>query len=211
MAYETGDYCSLNDIKYNVGIVDSAGAVIDPSKDDGLLYDLIHQSSREIDSFCCRRFYGISETRYYDALDNVDQNVLLLDEDLAAIGTVTLSDGTALSASDYTLLPYNTTPKHQIRLLASSAKWYSYTTDPENAVTVSGTWGYVAGTIPPQVIKEACINLVRWRYQQRHAPFEQTGAGDLATYNVTSGIPQDVQRMLGPYRRYKFGAVEGRY
>lgn len=207
MAWAIGDYCTLTDIKYDQEIVDSAGTPIPTTKNDTLLEELIHRSSREIDLFCSRHFYGVSETREFDALDSVDGDSLLLDDDLAAVGTITLGTGDVLGSSDYVLLPYNVVPKHQIKIKASSAQWWAYDVDPEAAISVSGTWGYVSGTTPPEPIRQACVALVRWRYKQRQAPFEQAGLGDLGAYNVSSGIPQDVQRMLMPYVKYRFGAI----
>lgn len=211
-SWQAGDYADINDIKIDQEIVDSTGEPVASTKDDNLIWQLIHESSREIDSFCSRHFYGVVETRYFDALESVDGQTLLLDEDLAAVGTITLGTGDTLDSSDYVLLPYNSTPKHQIRLKASSSEWWSYNDDPEGAISVSGTWGYTAGTTPPDAIKRACISLVRWRYRQRQAPFEQAGMGDLGTYTVASGMPEDIQRMLLAFRRFVIGdATTGGY
>lgn len=209
MAWQIGAYCVLNDVKLDQEIVDSAGVPIASSKNDVFLEDLIYKCSREIDDYCGgRHFYGVVQTREFDALDNVDGQNLLLDEDLAAVGTVTLGTGDTLVAADYVLLPLNTLPKHKIRIKSSSTKaWSNYFVDPEAAITVSGTWGYTAGTMPPQPVQQACVDLVRWRYRRRHAPFEQAGLGEIGQYTVPSGMPTDIQRALGPYRRYVFGAV----
>jgi hypothetical protein len=212
MAWTVGDYCTLDDIKADQSIVDQTTGIPTPStSDDALIEDLITRCSRDIDDECGRHFYGIVETRLFNALDNVDGRDLLLDEDLAAVGDITLGTGDVLATTEYVLLPLNTVPKHQIRIKASSAHaWSSYFVDPEAAISVEGTWGYVPGTAPPQRIRQACIDLVRWRYRRRHAPFEQAGMGDLGQYQVPSGMPSDIQRMLGYYKRYVFGAIEGR-
>lgn len=213
MAWIIGDYCTLDDIKADQEIVDTTTGTPTPStSDDSFIEGLIHRCSREIDDYCgARHFYGISETRLFNALDNVDGRDLLLDEDLAYAGTITLGTGDVLPPADYVLLPLNTLPKHQIRIKSSSTHaWSSYFVDPEAAIAVSGSWGYTAGTTPPETIRQACIDLVRWRYRRRHAPFEQAGLGELGQYTVPSGMPSDIQRALGPYRHYAFGAIAAR-
>lgn len=199
MSWELGDYCTLNDVRVDQSIKATA------TGDDPLLEDLIEQSSREIDSFCGRRFYGLSETRYYDALEAVDGLTLLLDEDFATIATITLGTGDTLDEDEYVLLPLNTTPKHQIKLKSGSSQWWAFQDSPEAAISVAGSTGYTAGTMPPRPITRACVALVRYHYRKRQAPFESAGMGDLGAYGVSAALPEDVQRILMPYVKYRVG------
>jgi hypothetical protein len=199
MTWKPGDYCTLSDVRTDIGAISTS--------DDDMLENMIHDASREIDSYCARRFYAVGETRYYDAIADVDCVDLYLDDDLTYVTSITNGDGAVLLTTDYVLVPYNRNPKYLVRLKASSGKSWTYLSDPEKAIIVAGSWGYSPDLTPPDDIRRAAIGLVRWRYQQRQAPFEQAGQGDTGTYTVSSGIPSDIQRMLQPYRKMVFSAV----
>lgn len=193
------EYCSLNDVRVYMNTTQTS--------DDPLLSNLITDCSREIDTYCNRQFYGTTATRYFDAVQDVDNRTLYLDEDLQSVTSLVNGDSDTLSASTYVLQPPNESPKYAIRLKSSSGKSWTWQTDPENAVSVTGVWGYVSGTVPPEEIKRACIRLVAWRYKQKSAPFETTGLADLGQVVVPSAMPVDVARMLKPYVRLDFKAV----
>jgi hypothetical protein len=193
------EYTSLTEVKRYI----STGQ----STDDTLLQELITDCSREIDTYCQRQFYGTTATRYFDAEQDVTERTLFLDEDLQSVSALVNGDGETLSGSTYLLQPPNDTPKYAIKLKSSSSKSWTWYTDPENAISVTGVWGYVSGTVPPEDIKRACIRLVAWRYKQKSAPFETTGLADLGQVVVPSAMPVDVVRMLKPYVRLDFKAV----
>ena len=206
MAWVTGEYCSLEDVKAELGIVAAN------TNDDAKLQSYITAASREIDTFTKRRFYGVVDTRYYHALNDTDGRRLLLDYDLSGVIEITLGDGSVLAASDYVLEPYNEDPKFAVVLKASSdLSWKNYDTDPERAIAVEGTWGYTAGTVPPEAIRRAAISYTRWRYLARRASptSGQTGTGGIGEYPVTSHLPDEVQRMLTPFRSFVIKAVGG--
>lgn len=173
------DYCTLEDVK--------AYLTTSQSTDDLLLADLITDCSRAIDTLTKRHFYGNLETRTFDAVKNVYRNTLMLDEDLSTVVSITNGDGNTISASDYVLEPRNWTPRYGITLKVGSGKVWTYQTDPENAIAVNGSWGYVNGTTPPEVIKRACIRLVRYQYLEKSKKTE----------NIQ--VPDAIQKMLDPY------------
>lgn len=200
MAWQLGDYCSAADFKRDIRT--------SSSDDDDIIEDIIRQSSREIDLFCNRHFYGVVETRRFDALYSVDGLSLLLDEDLSGVVSITVGDGTTVDDGEYVLMPINASPKTAIKILATSGKWWSFITDPEAAIAIAGTWGFVAGTTPPEPIKRAALMLARYRYEQFQAPFETQGQGDIAAMNVPSAIPESIKNILMSYRKPYVRAVE---
>jgi hypothetical protein len=187
------DYCTLSDVKTYIGTAQTT--------DDTLISNLIPRASARIDAFCQRTFIARTETRYFDATADVQDRTLLVDDDLLAVTTLTNGDGTVLTASDYILLPSNATPKYGIMLKSSSGHSWTYTTDPENAISIAGSWGYKTGTVPPDDIKHAATRLTDWFYKQRSAPFETTGLPELGQIVVPSDMPPDISALLDPYRR----------
>jgi hypothetical protein len=205
MAWQVGDLCTLEDLKRELRMNPAN------TTDDQLLEDLIHDISSEVERFTNRHFYARAETRYFHALNDTDINRLLLDADLISVTQITLGSGAVLDADDFVLEPYNYSPHVSIALKRSSGKaWQQFQVDPERAIVVEGSWGFVDGTLPPADVKRAAIKFARWRYLEvRSNPVtEQSGMGGVGEFNVTSSIPQDVQRMLNPYRRKLIFAVQ---
>ena len=172
--------------------------------DDYLLDTLILAAQRMIEDYTGRVFEASADTtRTLDVARMVEGSTLYLDKDLCAITTVTNNaDGTAevLTSSHYTTLPRNETPYYALKLLTSTGKYWRYTSNSENGITIAGKWAY--STTPPAVIKQACTRLAAYFYQQRDAQvFDVTadlGSGQLI---IPKGLPQDVKVMLDPYRR----------
>lgn len=204
MAWELGDYATLAEVRRAIGIKSTI------TTDDDLIEEYIEDGSREIERFCGgRKFYGRVETRYYDALLHVDAQRLLLDDDLTGVVSITLGDGSTLPASSYILEPLNDQPKYALRLKDSATQhWSQYTTDPQAAIAINGTWGYTSGTVPPAVIRRACVKYAQWRYlERRTAPTtEASGTGE-GEFNITSGLPPDIQRMLASFVRPAYAAT----
>lgn len=187
------DYCTTAEVKVYKDIAQS--------DDDVLLAALITRASARIDRFCARTFTARAETRYFDALRDVDRQKLYLDDDLISVTSITNGDGTTVTSGQYVLEPVNHTPKYQIRLKASSGISWTYQTDPESAITVSGLWGYASGTVPPDDIKHAAVRLSAWYYDQRPAPFERQAFLDTGVIVTPADMPPDVRILLDPYKR----------
>lgn len=170
--------------------------------DDAFLIDLITRASRTIDTHCKRFFVGEMDTRYFDAVRDIDNQTLLLDEDLLSVIELTNGDGDVISSGDYVLLPPNFSPHYAIRLKASSSEHWTYISDPENAIQVEGVWGYSNGT--PDDIEQACIRLVIYMYKQRKNPFLEVGLPDGGLVNISPSMPNDIKDLLSPYRKHRF-------
>jgi len=194
------DYCTTADVKAYIGT--------SKATDDALMASLIPRASARIDRYCDRTFIRRSaETRKFDAVEDVEGRVLYLDDDLLSVTSITNGDGATVSASEYVLLPTNSSPKYAIKLKASSSTSWTWNTDPEEAISVSGTWGYYNGTVPPDDIKHAAIRLTAWYYHQRSAPFETQGLPELGVVTIPQDMPQDIKATLAPYIRLQMGAV----
>jgi hypothetical protein len=109
------------------------------SADDGVLNDLITQTSRYIDNHTGRHFHPTIETRLYDVPEGRE---LWLDDDLLAATTVT--NGDLVAVTEYNLLPPNYYPKYAVRLKDWSSVYW--TTDSnsgsEQVISVLGVWGF---------------------------------------------------------------------
>ena len=190
-------YCTLDDVKRYIGTSKTV--------DDALLTGFIDRATARIDSHCQRTFASRDETRFYDALRDVDGRVLILDDDLLSVTSITNGDGTPVLASAYVLLEANSEPKWAIKLKASSAIAWTFTDDPEQAIAVEGIWGYSA--TPPADIVQAAVRLAAWYYHQTEAPFETQGLPELGVVTVPSDMPPDIKALLAPYQRAKIGGV----
>lgn len=117
-----------------------------------VLEKIIEESDR-LQRWCMRRFDERIETRYYTPRSvayggDVHGVELWLDDDLRAVTTLTNGDGSEVTSGQYALLPrspdkYGVTAKSIARLNANgSVAWQSGINDPEEAISLLGTWGY---------------------------------------------------------------------
>lgn len=169
--------------------------------DDTLLGELITRSQAIIDHYTGRTFEASSDsTRYFDAVRDVDGLTLHLDADLCAVTSVTNGDGTTVTSSQYTTEPRNATPYHQLKMLSNTGLMWTYTTNHENAISVTGKWAY--STTAPADIVAACVRLAAYLYRQKDSStFETTAYPDAGIIETPSGMPKDVRQMLAYYRR----------
>jgi len=192
-------YINVADLKLYRGI--------DESADDGLLATLIAAAQKAIENYTRRVFEAAADgTRTFDVATMVTGRTLYLDKDLCAITTITnnadggVGNTEVLTTSHYTTLPRNDTPYYAIRLLDSTGKYWRYTSNSENGVTILGKWAY--STTPPDDIKQACRRLAGYLYQLKDSQvYDMTadiGTGQLI---IPKGIPADVKMILDPYRR----------
>ena len=179
---------------------------ISGSGDDALLTSLIARAQAAIDRHCGRTFEAAADTtRKFTVGDDTDQEMLYLDEDLCAITTVTTdADGDAdvlTVNTDYVTVPRNTTPYYALKILGDSSYSWTYTTNPENGITVLGRWAW--STAPPDDIVHACVRLAAYYYQQKDAQvFDTIAVPDAGVITIPAGIPADVKLILMPFRKY---------
>lgn len=113
------------------------------TSDDGLMLAYIREVSKEINHLTGRTFAPVVATRLFDACRAVDGRLLLVAPyDLLAVTTLTNGDSTVITGANYTFETSGMTPYWAIRLKASSGYMWTYTTDPEDAISVAGVWGY---------------------------------------------------------------------
>lgn len=111
------------------------------STDDGVINDLITQTSRYIDDKTGRRFYPSVETRSFNTPDGRE---LWLDDDLLSVTTLTNGDGDTIPSTEYILQPANYYPKYAVRLKQASTYYYETDDDgnTEQVIDVLGWWGF---------------------------------------------------------------------
>lgn len=171
----------------------------DTSRDDSFNI-LIEGASRYFDVETLRTFYARTETRKFDLPSGRE---LKLDDDLLTITTLTNGDDTAISSSDYILLPNNYTPKRSIKLIqSSSVLWVSDSSgNTEQIIDVAGTWGFVA-THPPNV-KTAVLEIAKGFVDRRKGKnitsvVQITGAGVVIS---PRDVPQTAQAIINHYKK----------
>lgn len=114
--------------------------------DDTLILDFIREASKFADAASGRFFYPLIQTRKLDAVADLrdDGSILALDWDCLSLTTITNGDASTISANNYVTEPRNDTPYWAVKLLASSNLAWTYTSDPENAISIAAIWGYHA-------------------------------------------------------------------
>lgn len=173
--------------------------------DDEMITDLITQASRYIDSETNHTFYARTETHYYSVPRNYSRRLVINDDDLLTVASVTNGNGDIIPVENYNLEPYNKTPKVAIVLKWSQSSSPFWMPDNrgnmEAVIQVAGTWGYA--TTAPADIEMACreivINCYQNRFgQQNMAVAQITAAGVVLT---PQDIPQMALRIISKYTR----------
>jgi hypothetical protein len=167
-------------------------------------------ASRLIDDFCGRWFYAYTGTRYFSLPDD---DTIWFDADLLTVTSLTNGDGTAIAAANFNLLPKNSSPKYALKTKPTAN--VIWTTDSsgesEFVLSIAGTWGFVdrSATDPVsarwiRVTRQACIDIVAMRYDQRFGVNTQgvatvTPAGVVIT--PQGAIPRSAYEALKPLIR----------
>jgi hypothetical protein len=167
---------------------------------------IITRAQKMIESYCVRTFEAAADsTRYFTVGRDTRGNCLYLDRDLCAITTVKTnldngSSGETIPSTDYVTEPVNEAPYYQIEILGSSAYSWTYTTNRQKAISITGKWAY--STSAPADIVQACIRLTLYMYEQRNSQiFDTVAQPEMGIITVPKGIPADVKVLLEPYRR----------
>jgi len=181
-------YATLDEFKYYQTA--RAQTMVTDANDDKVIEDMIEAASRYIDRRSGRTFYARTETHYHDVPKDGNR-ILMLDDDLLTIATLTNGDGAVLTSTlDYNLVPKNTTPHYAIKMKQSSVHYWTQDSNgnTEDVISIVGTWGFAATA--PDDIKEACLmiaaSLNKRRYGENLSSISTiTAAGIVIT-------PQDV-------------------
>jgi len=191
------DYTTLDEVKAYLSISGEG--------DDALLTTLIDRASRLIEDHTGRWFYADERTRVYDAVgSHIVGNLLLLDADLLTVTTLTNGDGTEIAADAIILRPQNDPPFFGIALKLTSGLHWTYTGDPEGAISVEGTWGFSATA--PGAVALAALRLAAYLYRQRDTgadwPRGAVSVTERGAAIAPVELPWDIARLLLPYIRY---------
>jgi hypothetical protein len=191
----TNGYTTLANVKGRLRISTTDTA------DDAVLETFIDQASRLIDRIANRTFYARTETHTYDV--PWGRELMLMDDDLLTITTLSNGDGVAIANTEYKLLPRNITPKYAIVLNESSLVVWEEDVNGNNegVISIVGTWGYSATT--PDDIRGACEEIVTGYYKHRFGVNTEgaaivTGAGVVIT---PEDVSKDSMRVLRYYQR----------
>lgn len=194
-------YCTVEALKSRLSITNS--------NSDLELHAACFSASRWLEQYCQRLFWrSTSETRTFEPTDlyccelppfNELISVTTLKTDAAGDGTFE----TTWSASDYQLLPFNTTgpetrPYTTIRAVGAQTFPWCYTTQlaRTDRVQVVGIFGWPA---VPQAIKQAAQLMAAEIFRRKDAPLGIAGEGE---FTMTVGQNRLAKNLADPYRRY---------
>ena len=128
-------YCSLAALKTYLNV--------STSTDDDLIQTLLDASSSRIDSFTGRTYHALADTvRYFDPSRDVDGYELYFDQDISHVTSVVNGDAEDVTTSLY-FNPRNETPYYKTGFKESMSSYWTYTTDPMDAIAVTGRWAYL--------------------------------------------------------------------
>lgn len=189
----TNGYATLDELKSRLDVT--------KVEQDANLEMMIEAASRQIDGWCSRRFYAVTEAR---TLDGEYGDALDLPGDLLSLTSLATDDGsrtygTTWSATDY---EFGGGPPYQV-IHASPAGVHLFPRG-RAMVRVTGSWGYSAEA--PHAIREACLLLAARLYKRKDAPFGVVGSADHGQMQTLPGMDPDVKQLIQQYRR--FGLVE---
>lgn len=187
--------------------------------DDGLLQEKLDAAQVIIEGVTKRSFEaGADETRLIDCTpDTVNGRTLHVPYDLCQITSIVNGDGVTITADEYvteprlrsvadgaSILPAvrDAWPWWGVTLKASSGKAWSYTSDPEEAITITGRFAF--SVTPPDDIKTATLRLADWLYQQRNdlRDRQESGTSTDGVLLPMADLPMDVQARLTRYVRH---------
>ena len=185
-------YTTLATLKTYLGI--KTGTLTD----DDMLSGLIVTAQAMIEADRRRTFEASADTtRTFDAVEDVDGEYLWIDVDLCAITEVANGDGTEVTASQYTTDPRNFTPYWRLKLLNSSGLAWTYTTDPEDAISITGKWAY--SETAPADIADSCKQLAAYLYRSKDSMGDVVAYPDSNMIEMPAGIPKTVRMILDRY------------
>lgn len=179
-----------------------AYAGIGSGEDDTLIAQMVDAIDAAINAYCHRTLVATSDTtRYFTVGRDTEGFWLWFDDCIASITTVTNGDSVVVSSSEYVTSPANEAPYHGIKILSSAGKAWTYSTDPDNAISVAGKWGYFAAV--PDDVEQAAKRWVTFLYRQKDTSvdIDRPLLTDSGVTIMPAQAPNDVKQLLAPYRR----------
>ena len=128
---------------------------------------------------------------------------LFFDEVCAAVTQVLNGDAstTEVTSAEYVTKPSNAGPFYGIKILRSASKVWQYSTDAEDAIAVTGNWGWFS-TLPDEV-KHFCIRLSAFLYRQKDSSLDMDRPilTDAGVTLLPAGLNQDLTLLVKAYER----------
>ena len=176
---------------------------ISSATDDTLIGTLVTGAQAAIDQYTRRVFECTTATaRLHDAIGDTDRHrqTLYLRDDLCTITAVANGDGVTVTAAQYVTEPRVQTPYYALALKRSANVAWTFVTDSEDAISITGKWAYSA-TAPADVV-QAATRLASWMYRAKDAQvFESTAFSEGGAIRIRMDIPADIKALLEPYKR----------
>tara|TARA_R100001480_G_scaffold153610_1_gene156983 strand:- start:393 stop:1010 length:618 start_codon:yes stop_codon:yes gene_type:complete len=195
----TNGYCALSELKAYIGITDS--------NDDNQLEDAVNSASRQIDSYCRRRFFvdGGASSRKYIAKDIFNLYTDDFSNNDPTVKIDTNDDGTfdlTLAAADFQLHPLNGLangieglPFNKIVLMDTASDTFP-THDRRARVQVTATWGFAA---VPEPIRQATLALSSELFTMATTPLGVAGVSEFGVVMLREN--RKITTMIKDYRR----------
>jgi hypothetical protein len=189
-------YCTTAELTTYLGINDS--------DDDALLSALVDRATAIIDMKCKRTLVATStSTRNFTVGRDTMGQHLFFDEVCAAITQVLNgdADSTEVTSAQYVTKPSNNGPFYGIKILRSASKVWQYSTDPEDAIAVTGNWGWFAAL--PDDVRHFCIRLSAYLYRQKDSSMDMDRPilTDAGVTLLPAGLNQDLTFLVKAYER----------
>lgn len=173
---------------------------IDTTKHDAILATMASQAQSVVDELTGYEWEAGADStkRFTVGLDTVGSE-LHFGRFCAEITTIT-NDADAgapdvLASSDFVTIPQNGSAFTGVKLLASSGKVWTYTSDPEMGITVEGKWAR-AVEAPDWVALAATRLAVFWYRKRTSQEFDVVGIPPNTILKLPGGIPQDVAELI---------------
>lgn len=193
----TNGYCTLAELKTRLRITDTT--------DDTVLEGVVQAVSRQVDTYCKRRFYKdtAAQARYYRAKD---ANQIRVD-DLVSVSELAIDEdgertyGEVWTTADYDLWPYNAAADNEpyLWIETTDSGDYCFPTTGKG-VRVTGVFGWPA---VPDVVHEAALIQSERIFKRRDAPFLVMGSQEMGFVRLP-GLDADVKLLLEPMVRVEF-------
>lgn len=189
-------YLSVSDYRAYIAALTSGNPTYSDPADTTFQQQLLDSATAFIESETGRSFTAVTATRKFgpEALPSSDANLLMLDDDLLTVTTLTNGDGTVIASNQYDLWPRNRLPAYAIRVRTSMA--WAFSTD-DSTVSVAGTWGLMA--TPNADVKRVTARLAYLEQQRR------TNTGEVlvmqGAMQYSARVPDDLANWLLRHRR----------
>jgi len=193
-------YATLADYRaYLASLTSGSGPSSYSAADDTFQTGCLAAAQQFIEDETFRHFEAVTETRYYrvNAVSYQDPQVLILDDDLLTITTLTNANGDVVNSSQYWLLPDNWFPKYAIQLKFSSVWQFPI----DGRVSVAGTWGYMASANAD--VKRITYRLAYLEQQRRSATGAVAVLGQTGIVQYEAEVPKDIAYWLRKHTRGK--------